>query len=59
VLKFVLNGIIDVFGIPEIPKIPKCTTFSVKNSKKYFCQKAGNFFQESNLDLAQMSDLDF
>ena len=31
----VLNGITDNFGIPEIPKIPKCTTFSVKKSKKF------------------------
>ena len=25
----VLNGINDIIGIPEVPKIPKCTTFSV------------------------------
>jgi hypothetical protein len=28
-----LNSITDIFGIPELLKIPKCTTFSVKNSK--------------------------
>ena len=33
----VLNGIRDIFGIPEIPKIPKCTTSVIRKSNKNCC----------------------
>ena len=37
----------EIFGIIlYVPKIPKCTTFLAKESKKFFFQNCSNFFLE-------------